>query len=957
MVLAGGKIIDIDFERSAFGQTAITDLISQNKWIYFKKEGTGILAFENEIDSSYADDPSLYGNKNSNVYALQLSPNSHIEGFSQVYSPTSSSSFGGYAPVPINVYIYLRDGRGVKSKQPLGITMLLGGYSDMFSDGAKNSIIQKGQVATISIETTQDIPADTSFASDLKRAAADARRAFSSSFDDSAIFKFGSAKFKTKKVTGSSTDEGEMIIDLVCIEAGHSSSTPYNFDEKNDYRNIFDNDQDYIASRKVFNNLMAIDGRSDITTVDQLIKSGELYEVKWVQVQQANIGKGGLYYLYVPRLQTSKIRNITTEEMNALKTYKNYLENINYDSGDKFYTKVIAKYEEASYTTLTSADIVYLSIRCQVFRRISGRQRVYGSNQAQGYPESDNGIKQRTAIFTLRYRKTNASNWSYAPGFYAVRRAAEQDNFIYIKFRGNEKTNWQFKLEPVIDPLSEIKTHPEIQTIDETGEKNVIYHYLQNSLAKGEQEQVIDLGDNQYLYFIGFSKESLKGLNYPFPPLDQSPGGTNEWDWFNLDADTDLVTSFDRGPEFSLSAVTEQQIQEFDEEKLYKNLSMIGFNIFSGRNLQDMRSFSTHVTEGKPVRLIDINANTISNQATVSTSYAPDIFLDTIYDSDDGIGKYAEIDAIDTARLIEAKRFCVKNNLFMDCLIADLSNWREFWASVAPYSLLEFARINGRETLIPSVPFNPLTGEITQDIAISALFNQGNILEDTYKEEFMDYDANVQDIIATAIYRSSETNNVFSVNRSVTVKLEDAIEEDCIRETFDLSAYVTNEDQAIKFLKLICNLRRHVRSAIEFRTFPTVSPVAPGGYIYFDAGFNAWQQVRTGIVEANGKLNLPLDNTIPEGQAFTALLYKSDRGVVTLNNVYVTNNQSPELASYEGYLFVLGEAVASKRVYRVSDIEMDEEGEVTIRATIFPCDSSGKALISDFGDHLFEVTR
>ena len=439
------------------------------------------------------------------------------------------------------------------------------------------------------------------------------------------------------------------------------------------------------------------------------------------------------------------------------------------------------------------------------------------------------------------------------------------------------------------------------------------------------------------------------------PPINESPTATNEWDWFSLDADTQYTTSFDRGPEFSITAVTEQQRETFNLSRLYRNLSLIGFNVFSGKSLQDMRSFTTFVTQGKPVRRL--NTSTLAYPSTPDgpSCFAPDIFLDTVIDSDDGIGNYADLQGIDVEQLAITKRFCQYNNLFFDGVIADRTNWRSFWVSAAPFSLLEFARIGGRETLIPAVPYNTTTGEMTRTVAITALFNQGNILADSYKEEFMDYDANVQDIVATVVYRSLDTNGIFAVNRSLSVQLADTVENDAIQQSFDLSAYVTTEAQAIMFGKLVCNLRRHVRSSIEFKTFPTDSPVMPGAYIYVDIGQNAWNGIYTGTITAGGVLNTPIEGTIPNG-TYNILLYRSGNDVVSTTAV-ITNNAAPTLADREGWLFVLGQTVRSKRVYRVGEVTMDEEGEVTIRATVYPCDTNDRSLIADFSDNLFTIRR
>jgi hypothetical protein len=269
--------------------------------------------------------------------------------------------------------------------------------------------------------------------------------------------------------------------------------------------------------------------------------------------------------------------------------------------------------------------------------------------------------------------------------------------------------------------------------------------------------------------------------------------------------------------------------------------------------------------------------------------------------------------------------------------------------------LLEFARIGGRETLIPSVPYNITTGAIQRQIQVTALFNQGNILEDSYKEEFLDYDANVQDIIATVIYRALDSNGTFAANRSITVQRRDTNAANAILQSFDASAFVTNEAQAILFGKLMCNTRRYVRSAIEFKTYPTTSPISPGSYIYVDIGHNAWDGITTGVIGPGGKLNAPVDNLTRNG-SYSFLLYQSGSGVLQ-TTATVSNGVAPALASREGWLYVIGTKVKSRRVYRVNEVQMDEEGEVTIRGTIFPCDAADNSLIADFSDGLFTIQR
>jgi hypothetical protein len=408
---------------------------------------------------------------------------------------------------------------------------------------------------------------------------------------------------------------------------------------------------------------------------------------------------------------------------------------------------------------------------------------------------------------------------------------------------------------------------------------------------------------------------------------------------------------------------------------LYRGLSTLALHVVSGSGTQDLRSVSAYVTEGKIVRLLPTTQNYFGNEQTEdvdyekirefaedkpnmtelspngerkfqSTSFAPDIFIDTVLDSDNGIGRYASLHSVDVKQLAQSKRYCERNKLFMDGVIADSRPWREFWSQVAPFSLLELGKIGGKDTLVPALPYVKSSGRITRAIEITALFNQGNILEDTFKEEFIDYGASVQDVIITLIYRDVERDGVFPRNNSVEVRRTEPREEDnFVRESIDISQFVTTRQQAILLGKYLCNVRRYNRRAVEFMTFPTDTFVMPGSYVYVETSNNQWAGIYTGRIENGGVLNVPLQG-VPNG-TYSVLTYGSTDGTRSFSNVVVTNGTASALASRDGDLFVLGLTVRSKRVFRVTEVTMEEEGETTVRAVEHPCDAGGQSLIAE----------
>jgi hypothetical protein len=619
-----------------------------------------------------------------------------------------------------------------------------------------------------------------------------------------------------------------------------------------------------------------------------------------------------------------------------------------------FHVKGLARIEEAAYASVTKCNVLDIALRFQAYRRLSGRANVYGKDQVNyGHSSSDNGAKARTVMFTAWHNIGKQDNYTRLPYIFCCRGFNEQAVFAYLKLitRNAGPQFIDIKLEPVVDSYTEIITF-----------RTRGFCYLNPTGPLVALGPDLTESANLEVYFNGsFFHDSNRGV---YPPFNKSPANTSETDLFNYDAFSTTSFSFDSSTEIKITAVTEQLIADWDTygANLYKGLSTLALHVVSGSGTQDLRSVSAYVTEGKIVRLLPTTQNYFGNEQTEdvdydaittfakskpsnSTSFAPDIFLDTVLDSANGIGRYASLHSVDVKQLAQSKRYCQRNKLFMDGVIADGRPWREFWAQVAPFSLLELGKIGGKDTLVPALPYIKSSGRMTRNVSITALFNQGNILEDTFKEEFIDYGASVQDVVITLIYRDVERGSVFPRNNSVEVRRTDTEEGNAIRESIDLSQFVTRRAQAVLLGKYLCNIRRYNRRAIEFMTFPTDIFVMPGSYVYVETSNNQWDGIYTGRIEIGGVLNVPLQG-VPNG-TYNVLTYGSTDGTRSFNGVAVANGAAPTLASRRGDLFVLGQTVRSKRVFRVTEVTMEEEGETTVRAAEHPCDANGQSLIAE----------
>ena len=650
-----------------------------------------------------------------------------------------------------------------------------------------------------------------------------------------------------------------------------------------------------------------------------------------------------------------EMRNTIKAKEKALKDINEILEDwdaYRQSLDNNFFSKCLVKAESASYETLSLCDSVKFSFKARLFRRISGRQKKYADRKVKEYSASDNGVKSRMAFFRVFYKTVNDANYAIVPYVFAIRRGSDADFYTQLGFYNSTKAKWQFKFEPVFDMQAEYFQRGFTR-----------YAFLENT------DRVKTVSVDTSVFFWYGKTVGVNTLAGYYPDEDErGPIRTNEWDMFSVNSDTQVQFSFESGPEIALTAVTEQQSDSSYGNK-YSGMTMMGLGVFAGRGIQDLRSISALVTHGKLCRTVEN-----PSAATESSSYAPDIFVDTVLDQDNGIGKYVDVVNVDTTSLTLAKSFCKNNklprqgdglaiNLFMDGLIADVGSWREFWINAAPFSLLELARKNGVDTLVPALPCND-SGEAADDdglpigFNVSALFTAGNILEDSYKEEYLNYGTATEDIIASVIYRKYNANEVFSTKESVDVSLKNP-SGTAIRETFDLSQFVTQREQAIMFGKLICNQRRYIRKGIEFQTFPSEAVIAPGDFIYVDVGMEHWDSYSAGVIMDGGSLNSPLLDARPNG-TYQFLVYKGQTGETkSFSSVSVSNGVASGLSDYKGWMFVMGTQKPQKRVYRVTELSIEEEGEVSVKALEYPCFESGgqlRARIADFRASNFTVS-
>jgi hypothetical protein len=942
MTIGASSIARIDPERTALGQFPARDLVFGNIWQYYSENGP--TRYQNLIKGGGTDPTITYG---SDTTAKLNGLPGAAEGFSQAFSPTTANAVGvtGFIPIEADILILNEAGNSERRRVESRFLSQSGAY---WPDNDDRPFVPVGSPWLLFVGHTIELLPTTDTPGIARQ---DALRDSASRIDNGTIFKAGSALFRVVSVAfaggSNGIEDGDLYAGVECIRTGKMPRANYGLAH-------------WQQVGAQINALRAeIDARNrQIGPAEQARNTNQAILNRGSVVYTTRGGSGMRPLTQADRNRYQSIVNDLNNQIVTLQNENNAIQNqINSLQGqggpETFHVKGLARVEEAAYASVTKCNVLDIALRFQAYRRLSGRANVYGKDQVNyGHSASDNGAKARTSMFAVWYRFDNAGDYSRLPYIFCCRGVNEQETFTYLKLitRNAGPRFIEVKLEAVVD------TYTEIRTFHTRG-----YCYLN---ATGPLVTLgTDLTENGNLEVYYNGSIYRDGGRGDYPPLNKSPANTTEWDLFNYDAFSNTSFSFDSSTEIKITAVTEQRIESWASynPNLYSGLSTLAVHVVSGSGTQDLRSVSAYVTEGKRVRLLPTNVDYFGNEATGSqndnaitafansgpsnsTSFAPDIFLDTILDEVNGIGQYASLHSVDVMQLAQSKRFCQRNQLFMDGVIADGRPWREFWAQVAPFSLLELGKIGGKDTLVPALPYIKSSGQITRDVSITALFNQGNILEDTFKEEFIDYGSSVQDVIVTLVYRDTERGSVFPRNNSIEVRRSDTQEANAIRESLDISQFVTTRAQAILLGKYLCNVRRYNRRAVEFVTFPTDIFVMPGSYVYVETSNNQWDGIYTGRIEDGGIFNVPLQG-IPNG-TYNVLTYGSTDGTRSFNGVAVANGAAPSLASRTGDLFVLGQTVRTKRVFRVTEVTMEEEGETTVRAVEHPCDTNGQSFIA-----------
>ena len=302
----------------------------------------------------------------------------------------------------------------------------------------------------------------------------------------------------------------------------------------------------------------------------------------------------------------------------------------------------------------------------------------------------------------------------------------------------------------------------------------------------------------------------------------------------------DLIKhSCDDAPEHEIVYVNESL-----EERLipqYENLAMAGLKMKSGFNINNVDQLHLYIKNG-------VNVELLTDGGTGASNLFTDLAYYLLTNSDIGVGSIISQELIDREQLAATGRYLRANGLFFDDVISDGINVRSYLARIAPSMLCNLTSKNGIFSIEPALPINAsdiIDG--TQAVPISAIFTDGNIIEDSFNLEYLGLEE--RKMFQAVIRYRKERQNKFPEERTVTVRYKG--DENKPIEEFELS-HVTSTSHAIKVAKFYLSLRKYVTHSISFKTTPDGNALQPGDWIKVATASSPYNPISNGVVKDDG---------------------------------------------------------------------------------------------------------
>ncbi len=500
------------------------------------------------------------------------------------------------------------------------------------------------------------------------------------------------------------------------------------------------------------------------------------------------------------------------------------------------------------------------------------------------------------------------------------------------------------------------------------GEVTRIYEGTDTTIAKWEVDEI-------------FSDFRVVSSNNPFRTLYSSVGQNYRISSVKLEQTTDPVSSSEldfasqsqvsdisayrnfveksnnSSPEHEIVYINEVQINDSVTNML--NLTLAGFSLKAGRNFTALDQMRVWLKNGIAVERLHPTVGLSSSFYGDTATHGPsNLLTDLMYfmftDQTAGAGGLLGMDGnrsymVERSDLVLTSKFLVKNNLFFNGPIVERTNLRQFFSDIAPNFLCNFSIVNGKFSLKPAFPVNS-DGTISIDrINPEAFFTAGNILEGSYKIEYLGAEER-RAFKAVVRYRQERANQL-PEEAVIEVK---GIDDSGIysspgtsllpQEEFDLTQFCTSKSHATLVAKYFLALRAYVTHTINFSTTAEGLNIGAGSFIKVTTEATPYNSANTGTVDATGVITSVRD--MPDNlEGYDITYFRSADEEIETGKLMVSGGKVND-SKYYNILFTVTASEVSQNIYVVEQLTFSQDGIVDIVASEYPCDSKQQSKIA-----------
>lgn len=325
-----------------------------------------------------------------------------------------------------------------------------------------------------------------------------------------------------------------------------------------------------------------------------------------------------------------------------------------------------------------------------------------------------------------------------------------------------------------------------------------------------------------------------------------------------------------------------------------------------------------------------------------ASNYFPDIYVDWLINPEGGLGAVIDGDNdIDYDSIVKARRFVKENEFYWDGVLSEVENFSAKVTKDASLSLL--------------YPFSPngLFGLTTEDenrLPI-AVFNASNILKDSFEESVLPWQES--QINQVVVVFTDGTDNQKPLT-AVVARTDALVAKQVKLNSITIEApSISNPEQARKVAGITLNSKRYQDKIVKFKTATQGLFLAPGeailvqhtateydydisGYVTEVGVYDLTTQTQrillsrqpSNLISSDYKATIQLQetNTVLENLTFTLV---QENGFYYLD---IENLPSP-ISLYDPV--VIGRAVIEDKVYRIQNLAISENGEISISAVLW----------------------